>query len=451
MSRLSPFRFGLILVVTSVLTAACVTGGSSAPSANTSAPDPSATISGPLEVVSYQAEGTPLFKRYQALASKFESAHPGVKVKLTFGGGAGMPPIAARYRAGEPPDVNPTIAGPDGEYAKSGAVMDLSAAVDQPLSGYAGSWKDAMYPGVLSYLKNTETGKFYAVPESVTAIQFFYNKRLFDQYGLQVPKTVEELFAVSDALKSHAVAPFAVTGTFNYYMQMYMDYLLLRHSDAQGVINAIGGKTVPAADRTTFAKLTGVNEAAKDLEHMVKGGYFMNGFRSTDFTAAQLAFFQGKAGMILMGSWLSSEMSDSIPSGFELGTFPFPTVSGGSADQSISLGSVQLYEVAAKAKNPNAAIAWLKFLASKDNQESYVKDANAISAYKGISPPVGFADQANMLSSGQIVKSYFNLLTQPAAIQNAYQLPIAKLFFGKTDAASMVSEISAGLTKLNNN
>jgi len=448
-SRMSPFRFGLVLVVTSVLTAACVTGGSSTPSANKPAPDPSAVLSGPLEVVSYQAEGTPMYKRYRTLASQFEAANPGVKVKLTFGGGPGMPPIAARYRAGEPPDVNPTIAGPDGEYAKSGAVMDLSTAIDKPLAGHDGSWKDSMYPGVLSYLKNTQSGKFYATPESVTAIQFFYNKKLFDQYGLQAPKTVDELFAVSDAMKSHGVAPFAVTGTFNYYMQMYMDYLLLRHSDVKGVVNAIGGATVPATDRTTFANLPGVNAAAKDLEHMVKSGYFMNGFRSTDFTAAQLAFFQGKAAMILMGSWLSSEMSDSIPSGFELGTFPFPTVSGGASDQAISLGSVQEYEIAAKAKNPNAAIAWLKFLASNANQESYVKDANAISAYKGISPPVGFADQANMLSSGQIVPSYFNLLTQPAAIQNAYQLPIAKLFFGKTDAASMVADISSGLTKAN--
>ena len=408
------------------------------------------TITGPLEVVSYQPEGSPMYQRYQSLAKDFEALYPGVKITLTFGGGSGEPPIAARYRADSPPDVNPSIAGPDGPFAKAGSLLDLTSAMQTQLPDYGSTWQNAMYPGVVPYLKNSANGKIFTAPESVTTIQFFYNKGLFDQLGLKVPKTLTALFTVSDKLKAAGVAPFAVTGTFNFYMQFYYDYLLLRYAGAPAVLNAIGGPTIPKAERTKFSSVHGASLAAYKLEQMVKRGYFMSGFQSTDFTAAQLAFFQGKTGMILMGSWLKSEMSGKIPAGFKLATFPFPKVAGARGDQIGQFGNVQLYEVAAHAQNPDAAVAWLKFLANKKNQTSYVLDQGAISAYKGIPGPAGLSETAAALSTGgKIVPFYFNLFSDPAAIQNAYQLPIAKLFFGKERAASLVTDISKGLVKAN--
>jgi ABC-type glycerol-3-phosphate transport system substrate-binding protein len=310
-----------------------------------------------------------------------------------------------------------------------------------PLAGFDKPWKDAILPAVRSQVTSAEDGKIYAAPEAVTTIQFFYNKKFFDQQGLQPPKTLDDLFAAADKLKAAGVSPFAVTGTFAPYMQLWFDYLLLRRTGAQNVQDAIAGKK-------DFAALPGVNEAAADLERMVRGGYFLDGFRSADFTAAQLAFFQGKAAMILMGSWLVGEMKASIPADFQAGTFTFPTVPNAGGDQAGVFGGVNAQTVASHSKNPALGVEWLRFVAEKANQERYVTQSGNISAYGGVPAPPSFQNQALPLTQeNAFVQSYFAILAQPAAVKNAYEQPIVRLFFGQTNAAGLVKEINDGLKK----
>jgi len=195
-----------------------------------------------------------------------------------------------------------------------------------------------------------------------------------------------------------------------------------------------------------FATLPGVKEAASDLEKLVKGGYFISSFKSTDFTAAQLNFFQGKSAMILMGSWMVGEMKDSIPAGFPVGTFPFPSVSGGIGDQNTTFGSSNAMSVAAASKNPATGVAWLQFLAQKENQTSFVSSTGQISAYKTVAPPAGFESVvAGLKQPNSFVPSYFGVFGAGTKITDAYELPIAELFFGKTDAAGMVAAIDSNL------
>jgi ABC-type glycerol-3-phosphate transport system substrate-binding protein len=162
-----------------------------------------------------------------------------------------------------------------------------------------------------------------------------------------------------------------------------------------------------------------------------------------------MAFFQGDVGMILMGSWLVSEMADAIPEGFEIGTFAFPAVDGGSGDQASSIGGVQGLAVAAEAKNPEAAVEWLKFLGEKENQDAYARDFGVISAYEGVEAPAGFEAIVDMLADGNLQPLYFGLLGQSAETQAAIHEPLTQLFFGQIDAATMVTEISQRLDTVN--
>lgn len=437
-------RFALLTVLAAVsLTASACVGGSGGKTQQTATAG--TQPKGSIEVVSFYPAGSADYKRLQADAAAFEARYPGTSVNLVFGGGQDTPKIQARWRSGNPPEVNYGFF--DGttktmlKYADAGQVQSLDAWMSQPLDGYGTTWSQALLPAVKPFI--TEGTTTYAVPESISTIQVYYNKKIFADHGVAIPKTLADLETAAGKLKAAGVAPFAVTGTFDGYMQMWFDYLLLRNVGAKPVEAAIAGTR-------NFASLPGVTTAATELEQLVKSGYFLNGFQSTDFTTAQLNFFQGRAAMILMGSWLPNEMKTSIPSDFELGTFAFPTVAGASGDQTAVFGTTNNQVVAAQSKNPSTGVAWLQFLASKSQQTKFVQDTGQISAYRGVAAPPGFQEVVNGLDRpGAFVPSYFGVFGDTQQVMNAYQNPIAELFFGKISATKMVAEIDSNLRAAN--
>jgi raffinose/stachyose/melibiose transport system substrate-binding protein len=406
---------------------------------------PALKPTGTIEVVSFYPAGSADYKRLQATAARFEATYPGTTVKLIFGGGENTPKIQARWRAGNPPEVNYGFfdgTTQDGrKYATAGQVQALDKWLDAPLQGYDSSWRDAIYPSVIPYISLND--KTYAAPESISTIQLFYNKKIFADQGISVPKTLDDLLAAAAKIKAAGISPFALTGTFNPYMQLWFDYLLLRRAGAKAVQGALTGTT-------NFASVPGVKEAAADLEKMIKAGYFMEGFQSTDFTAAQLDFFQGKSAMIMMGSWLLGEMKGSIPADFEVGTFAFPSISGGTGDETAVFGGVNGQVVATQSKNPAGGVAWLQFIAQKSNQDAFVKDTGQISAYTGVAAPAGFQDVVDRLDKPDaFVPSYFGVLGAGKPVSDGYEKPIAELFFGKKTAAQMVAAIDGNLRAAN--
>jgi len=428
-------RWTVLLPVALLVLAAAVTAGAAVREANT------------VEVVTFYPEGAPDYNNLVAINRSFEATHPGIKTKTTFGGGQGAPNILARWRAGNPPEVNVGFfgRGPEAEaYATSGQLVDLTSAMNRVLPkahGYGSKvkWKDAMLPAVKPFV--TLKNKYYAVPSEITAITFFYNRAIFKRAGLAAPQTWEQFLAVCKKLKAGGVAPLTVTGTFNGYMQLYFDYLLARRVGTAPVLDAIAGKR-------TFASIKGVAAAAANLQTLVKKGYFLRGFQATDFTAAQLNFFQGKAAMILMGTWLEGEMKDSIPPGFELGTFPFPGVPGGKGN-GVVFGAVNARTVAAKSDNPQLGVEWLRYSARQDIQRARIKYLQYISPYKGVKTDPKYALLQKSFeggSGGAFETSYFGVFSQPKGRRDAYQVPIAELFFGKLNATQMVRKISLGLT-----
>lgn len=422
--RLLVVAFALVLVLVLAYAARAAGGGS-------------------FEVVSFYPEGSPNYTYLTSLDKSFEATHPGTKVNLVFGGGQSAPNIVARWRAGNPPEVNVGFfdgTTPTGkQYQQAGQIYDLTSAMNQPIGGGYGKktkWKDAILPAVRPFL--TTNGHYYAAPSEVTVINFFYNRKIFAKYGLKPPTTWAQFMAVSAKLKKNGVAPLTVTGTFAGYMQMYYDYLLARRAGITPVTDAIAGKR-------TFSSVPGALTAANELNDVVKRGYLLNGFQGTDFTAAQLDFFQGRAAMILMGSWLVGEMKASIPPDFQLGTFAFPQVPGGKGN-GVLFGAVNSMSIAKQSNRPDLGVQWLKYFSRKDVQKTRTKYLDYISAYKGVPAGKSYQGIADELAAGKaFATEYFGVFGQTQSVRDAYQQPIVKLFFGKISPAEMVKEISDGL------
>lgn len=93
---------------------------------------------GQVEVMSIYPEGSPDYTYLTSLNRSFEATHPGTKASLVVASLPDYANIVARWRAGNPPEVNVGFFGPsenEQAYQRAGLVYDLTNAMNQPIGG----------------------------------------------------------------------------------------------------------------------------------------------------------------------------------------------------------------------------------------------------------------------------------------------------------------------------
>jgi len=287
------------------------------------------------------------------------------------------------------------------EYVDAGKVYDLTSALNADPQ-----WK-ARYPA--SVLAGaTFDGKVYAVPiNNVQPVFFYYNKQLFDQYGVSVPKTWDELLAAVKTFKDAGVAPIALGGASKWPDLMWEEYLVDRVG-GPGAFTAAANGAPGAWTSDAFI------EANTMIQDLVKAGGFQNGFESTtqDSNAPAALLYTGRAAMELMGSWEYGTVANAAPdfvNNGHLGVFAFPAVQTGSGDPKDIAGNLaNYYSVTAFAKNKDAAVQFLKDEALSDSQVIAQLKVGQVPAAAGIS------DLIDQYGSAPAFQHFVNGLVQDA-------------------------------------
>ncbi|GII85169.1 putative ABC transporter extracellular-binding protein YurO [Sphaerisporangium siamense] len=439
------------VVVLSLALAACGGGGGSGESA-AKPPDAKSwqqdVKGGPIEVGVLPAAGTRSLKFLEEVAAGIEKDHPGADLKMTFANTKARPALEQRWRAGDGLDVDYTMF--DGtneallEWADSGALLDLKPYLDQVDTTTGKPWLDQFSPAVLQFMQHPSTKKIYGVPSELSLQVLFYNAGLFKKHGITPPATWDDLTAAADRFKAAGVDPIAVTGLFEPYMGMWSDNIWLRTVGYDKVHDVLTEGKGNITDDPGFLKGLEMLQGLRDKNA------FLKGFEGTDFTAAQAQFFQGKAGMILMGSWLVSEMADVIPKDFELGVLQFPAVTGGTGDQASMLATAQLMSVSAKSANIPLSLEWIRRVTSVETQTRRAGEIGEVSAVKGVSSPPGLPGISDVVAKAdRLQASYYGLLSSKA--KDVVYPEIAKLLFGKQDARQTLDSLDKGLRRVHGN
>jgi ABC-type glycerol-3-phosphate transport system substrate-binding protein len=126
----------------------------------------------------------------------FQRANPGAEVEWLDKKGPELPPFyQTQLAAGTPPDVINTQGALWLEYAASGALMDLTDAIQGDAS-----MKTRFNA---EYLANwTYQGRNFMVPFYITKTLLFYNKPLFQQAGLSGPPgSFDDILGFADRIK----------------------------------------------------------------------------------------------------------------------------------------------------------------------------------------------------------------------------------------------------------
>lgn len=253
-------------------------------------------------------EAIPYFRR---LIGEFNASQNDIEVVFDTSSN-----LQAGFLRGNPPDLgllnyNMEMA----RFMERGALSDLSdlpeaARILPPVQELVDQY--ATYPGRTSVL-----------PYSVMAASVIYNKALFDQHGVQVPQTWDQLIAVCDRLKAADVTPFYATfkepwsvaqGWFDYTVGGMVDVAaFFEQLKAQGTDV---GPNSPVSFSKDFAEPT-------HRMTMLASQYTNRDAASRAYGDGNLAFAQGRAAMYLQGPWAFGEIAKTAPD-LDLGTFPLP-------------------------------------------------------------------------------------------------------------------------------
>ncbi len=251
--------------------------------------------------------------------------------------------------AGDPIDVIMT----NGQYVRSlysrGMLAELSGAISDPTSRFNQSALDAY----------TYSDKLYALPwNAATTSAVFYNKAIFEQYGLSVPKTYEELVEVTSKLKENGIHGIAFGGASKFMYPMWYFETLAQTSDNNSL--QLTYETLQGNAKFTDPAYVAAMEA---LAQFGKDGIFQPGVNGADSDAGKALFASGKAAMFYGGTWELGNFEQQL--GDKLGVTLFPIIkSGVKAEMTGSGGDgIGLYaEVAPERRD--LAIKFIEYMTS---------------------------------------------------------------------------------------
>ncbi|MFP8883842.1 ABC transporter substrate-binding protein [Streptomyces mangrovi] len=276
---------------------------------------------------------------------------------------AGQDALPVQFAAGNAPALTQRL-------AKSGKVADLEKELKDL------GVLDRLEPAAVSTIKALYGGELQVLPYEYNIEGIFYNEKLFEEHGLEVPGTWDELVSAAAELEAEGVQPFSASGQQGWPLTRLISGYLYRSLGPDALKDVADGK----------AKLTDPEyvKAAEEVAALGEKGYFGKGVGSIDYDTAMNQFLTGDAAMFYMGSWALANISDEKQNkvGAEnIGFMPFPAVTGGkgSVDQypsNVGLGIT----LSAGSFGPETG-DWVSCIA-KNYGSTALKDHGSISGFK---------------------------------------------------------------------
>ncbi|MGF6228943.1 raffinose/stachyose/melibiose transport system substrate-binding protein [Inquilinus ginsengisoli] len=325
----------------------------------------------------------------------FEKSHPGIKVVFS-------PSTPTEYNAA----LNAKLEGGTAGDLITCRPFDASLALFQ--KGYLSPVTDLKGMDTFSDVAKsawiTDDGKtLFCVPMASVIHGFLYNKSIFEAEGLTPPKTEAEFFALLDKIKAKGeVAPLDI-GTADQWEAATMGYQNIGPNLWKGE----EGRKALIAGTQKFTDKPYV-EAFEELAKWRP--YLPDGYQAQTYPDSQNLFTLGRAAIYPAGSWDIAAFN--AQADFKMGAFPPPVEKAGdkcyiSDHTDIALG------MNAKTKNPEAAKAFLEWLASAEFADVY---SNALPGFFSLSNhPVEIKDPV----AAEFVS--WRKICEPS-IRNSYQI-----------------------------
>ena len=258
---------------------------------------------------------------------------------------------------------------------EGGTAGDLITCIpfDQSLKLFNRGWLESLnslggldnYPQVAKDAWSTDDGSdLFCVPMASVSHGFMYNKEIFDELGLSIPKTESEFFATLDQIKADgSYTPLAI-GTADTWATAIMGW--------QNV-----GPNYWAGEKGRKAIITGDEKFTDQhyvdlLKSLQKwSNYMADGYQTQTYPDSQNLFTLGMAAIYPTGSWEIFTFSQNAD--FEFSAFP-PYTQDGQADCFIDDHTDIGIGLNSASKNKDEAKIFLEWLTSAEFAEIFANE-----------------------------------------------------------------------------
>jgi len=248
-------------------------------------------------------------------------------------------------------DINVALSagqGPDIVYGSGPAfVMPLAEAGKlAPLDAYSEQygWKDRLLSPL--YDSGTVNGVLYSLPNSVSALGIFYNKKVLSENGWEVPTTIEALEKIMDAAIEKGLYA-SVTGNKGWkpVNENYASLFLTHFAGPQIVYDCLTGK-----EKWNNPKVAAAIE--KSAEWFKKGYLGGSDYVNLNFSESIQLLADGRSPFFIAPSigfqWAKSFFTDEKAN--DLGFIPFPSGSEDVNYPTYTLGTACTLSINANSK-----------------------------------------------------------------------------------------------------
>jgi raffinose/stachyose/melibiose transport system substrate-binding protein len=299
-----------------------------------------------LTIESWRVEDLAIWE--DTILPAFEEAHPNIDVVFS-------PTAATEYNAALNSKLDGGTAGDLITCRPFDASLDLFKAGHlAPLNDLEGM---SNFSEVAKSAWTTDDGETtFCVPMAAVIHGFIYNKDAFEELGLEEPKTVEEFFAVLDAIKEDGTYIPLAMGTNDQWEAATMGYQNIGPNYWKG---EEGRQALIAGEQKVTDE--GWVEPYRQLARWKD--YLGEGFEAQTYSDSQNLFTLGRAAIYPAGSWEIAGFNANAD--FEMGAFPPPVPNEGdtcyiSDHTDIGIG------MNANTPHPEAAKEFLNWVASPE-------------------------------------------------------------------------------------
>lgn len=308
--------------------------------------------------------------------------------------------LQPRFVGGNPPDFIENAGSGQMDVnalISQGQLVDLTRLFDAPsIDDPSKKVRDTLVPNTIEM--GSFNGTPYTLPYTASASGIWYNAKLFAQKGWKAPATWSDFLALCAQIKAAGITPFGFGGK---NAADYATAVIVASAIKAGGLDLIkridnledGAWQDPAfkASLTAWAEI-----GAKYVDRSNEG--LMH-------TEVQLMQLQDKVAFYPAGAFIEGEMKKDTPATFEFAMIPTPSLS--SADKlpvaGLRAAPSGAFMVAAKGKNPNAGLEYMRQMLSKAGAAGYTKTTGTLTSVlggaDGVALPPGMKSAADAVTA----------------------------------------------------